>query len=142
MLAEAKNSIRKGIGTITRQSSIYETAAWGNEQQDDFLNQVIIVETNLDAHSALDNILEIENKLGRKRSVKNAPRTIDIDILFFNKALLNEENLKIPHPEIQNRRFVLVPLHELSPRFKHPILQKTVHQLLKECTDNLDVNKF
>ena len=142
MLAEAKKFIQKEVGKIIRQSSIYETAAWGNEKQDDFLNQVIIVETKLDSHLTLETILKIENNLGRKRSVKNAPRTIDIDILFFNKTILNEKHLKIPHPEIQNRRFVLVPLNELSPLLLHPVLKCTVHQLLQKCKDQLNVNKF
>ena len=80
--------------------------------------------------------------MGRVRTVKNAPRIIDIDILFFNKDIIQEAHLAVPHPEIQNRRFVLVPLNELSPGFKHPVLNKTIHQLLINCPDQLDVKKF
>ena len=80
--------------------------------------------------------------MGRKRSYKNAARIIDIDILFFNKDIVNETDLQIPHPHLQQRRFTLVPLHELSPRFKHPQNGKTMHQLLKECTDPLAVKKI
>jgi 2-amino-4-hydroxy-6-hydroxymethyldihydropteridine diphosphokinase len=86
-------------------------------------------------------VLEIENKMGRVRTVKNAPRTIDIDILFFNKEIITTKDLVVPHPEIQNRRFVLVPLNELSPNFIHPVLQQNIHQLLTGCSDMLEVRK-
>ncbi|MEO6672913.1 MAG: 2-amino-4-hydroxy-6-hydroxymethyldihydropteridine diphosphokinase, partial [Ginsengibacter sp.] len=78
----------------------------------------------------------------RIRTEKNAPRIIDIDILFFNKEIICEKDLIVPHPEIQNRRFVLVPLNELSPQFKHPVINKTIHRLLEICPDKLDVKKF
>jgi 2-amino-4-hydroxy-6-hydroxymethyldihydropteridine diphosphokinase len=141
-ILQAINHIEKKIGKIVRQSHLYQTAAWGKTNQPDFLNQVIIVETKLDAEKIMQLILLIEEKLGRIRTVKNAARTIDIDILFFNKEIMNQKNLIIPHPEIQNRRFVLIPLNELSPNFKHPLLQKNIHRLLKICPDKLDVKKF
>lgn len=134
--------IKKQIGKVTRASSLYVTAAWGNTHQPDFLNQVIIVESSLDAATAIDLILLIEEKMGRVRTVKNAPRIIDIDILFFNHDIIRLPNLTVPHPELQNRRFVLIPLNELSPQMKHPVLNKTVHQLLLSCGDPLDVKKF
>jgi 2-amino-4-hydroxy-6-hydroxymethyldihydropteridine diphosphokinase len=90
----------------------------------------------------MQTILNIEKKMGRIRTVKNAPRVIDIDILFFNKEIIEQEHLCIPHPQIQNRRFVLVPLNQLSPNLKHPALSKTVHQLLINCPDKLNVKKF
>jgi len=80
--------------------------------------------------------------MGRVRTTKNAPRIIDIDILFFNTEIIAEKILTVPHPEIENRRFVLIPLNELSPGFTHPINKKTIHQLLAACTDTLDVKKF
>ena len=80
--------------------------------------------------------------MGRVRTKKNAPRIIDIDILFFNKEIIAEKILTVPHPKIQNRRFVLIPLNELSPNFKHPVIKKTIHQLLVNCYDTLDVKKF
>ena len=80
--------------------------------------------------------------MGRVRTVKNAPRVIDIDILFFNKAIIEEKILSVPHPQIQFRRFVLIPLNELSPNFKHPVLQQNIHQLLTNCSDPLNVKKF
>lgn len=141
-LLQAIKLIKKKIGRVIRQSKLYATAAWGNTNQPDFLNQVIVVETTLAAAEIIKNILSIETEMGRIRTVKNAPRIIDIDILFFNKEMIREKDLIVPHPEIQNRRFVLVPLNELSPGLKHPVLKKTIHQLLEDCTDTLYVKKF
>ena len=141
-LAKAILQIEKLIGRVIRQSGLYSTAAWGNTKQPDFLNQVIIVETELTAIQTMQTILKIEKKMGRIRTIKNAPRIIDIDILFFNKEIIDQKDLIIPHPQIQNRRFVLVPLNQLSPNLKHPVLKKTVHQLLIHCPDNLNVKKF
>ena len=141
-LAKAILQIQKQIGSVTRQSSLYSTAAWGNTKQPDFLNQVIVVDTDLSAVQTMQTILTIEKKMGRVRTVKNAPRIIDIDILFFNKEIIDLPDLSIPHPQIQNRRFVLIPLNQLSPNLKHPLLKKTVHQLLMHCPDMLNVKKF
>ncbi len=141
-LLTAIKNIAKQIGNVTRQSSLYATAAWGNTEQPDFLNQVIVVETTLSALQTIEVILNIENKMGRVRTIKNAPRMIDIDILFFNKEIIAEKNLAVPHPEIENRQFVLIPLNELSPNFKHPVSHKTIHQLLLHCADALNVKKF
>jgi len=121
---------------------LYSTAAWGNTQQPDFLNQVIVVQTKLTAQQTIQTILSIEKKMGRVRTVKNAPRIIDIDILFFNKDIIKEKNLEVPHPHIPNRRFVLIPLNELSPNLKHPVFQQSVHYLLENCKDPLNVKKF
>lgn len=141
-LAKAIRQIDKQIGRINRTSSLYATAAWGNTKQPDFLNQVILVESNLSAQQTMKTILKIEKQMGRVRTVKNAPRIIDIDILFFNKEIIEEDQLSVPHPQIQNRRFVLIPLNQLSPNLKHPVLKKTVHQLLLHCPDTLNVKKF
>lgn len=141
-LAEAIKNIKRDIGKITRESNLYVTAAWGNTNQPDFLNQVIVVETKISAFQTIKSILAIEKKMGRIRTIKNAPRVIDIDILFFNKEVISEKDLTVPHPEIQNRRFVLIPLNELSPNFKHPVFQQSIHYLLKKCKDRLDVKKF
>jgi len=127
---------------MQRKSAIYQTAAWGNTDQPDFLNQVIIVQTKLTAWQTMQSILQIEKEMGRLRTVKNAPRIIDIDILFFNKEIIHTVELTVPHPQLQNRRFVLVPLNELSPNFKHPALKKNIHQLFIHCTDKLNVKKF
>lgn len=141
-LLKAISLIEKRMGKIIRRSGLYATAAWGNTQQPDFLNQVIIVETKLAAAETMHTILEIEKKMGRLRTVKNAPRIIDIDILFFNKEIINDTDLQVPHPQIQNRRFVLTPMNELSPNFKHPVLKRSVHYLFMHCADKLNVKKF
>lgn len=138
----AQKSIIKKTGRMQRRSAIYQTAAWGNTEQPDFLNQVIIVQTKLTAVQTMQTILQIEKEMGRMRTVKNAPRIIDIDILFFNKEIINTAELTVPHPQLQNRRFVLVPLNELSPNFKHPVLKKNIHQLFIHCHDKLNVKKF
>lgn len=140
-LTKAKKGITKNVGIITRSSHIYITAAWGYTAQPDFLNQVIVLHTKLTASQTLQQILNIENNMGRVRTVVNAPRIIDIDILFFNKDIIHTTTLKIPHPEIANRKFVLIPLNQLSPNFIHPILQQNIHQLLSNCTDSLNVKK-
>ncbi len=141
-LSIAIKNITQKIGGVIRKSKLYTTAAWGNTNQPDFLNQVIVVETKHTALQTIKTILGIEEEMGRVRTKKNAPRIIDIDILFFNKEIIAEKILTVPHPKIQNRRFVLIPLNELSPNFKHPVIKKTMHQLLVNCYDTLDVKKF
>ena len=141
-LSRAIQRIEKEIGSLIRQSGLYLTAAWGKTDQPDFLNQVIIVETKLTAMDTMQNILAIEKKMGRIRTKKNAPRIIDIDILFFNKEITQQAELTLPHPEIQNRRFVLIPLNELSANFIHPVCNKTIHHLLRICPDKLAVKKI
>jgi 2-amino-4-hydroxy-6-hydroxymethyldihydropteridine diphosphokinase len=141
-LLKAKNEIIERCGNILKASDVYETAAWGNEKQESFLNQVLKIETSHPAQKLLKIILQVEENLGRKRQLKYGPRTIDIDILFFNNEIINEEGLKIPHPQIQNRRFVLIPMMEIAPDKIHPLFNKTISQLLLECSDPLEVNKF
>ena len=141
-LVLAIKNIEKYIGPIIKLSSLYSTAAWGNNKQPDFLNQVIIVQTLLAPQIVLNEILAIEEKMGRVRTVKNAARIIDIDILFFNSEIIKEKDLVIPHPEIQNRRFVLIPLVEIAGLILHPILKKNAQELLNICTDNLNVQKI
>jgi len=141
-LQQARDHIATHFGQIIQQSFIYETAAWGKTDQPNFLNQVLLIRTLPDAAALMQNILDVEKKMGRLRSKKFSQRIIDIDILFFNREIINQPQLVIPHPEIQNRRFVLVPMNEIAPQFIHPVLHKTVQTLLKECMDNLDVKKL
>lgn len=141
-LLMALNNISREIGAVIQQSSLYSTQAWGNTNQPDFLNQVVVVTTNFTALQTLDIILEIEIKMGRVRTIKNAPRVIDIDILFFNSDVISLVNLSVPHPEIENRRFVLIPLNELAPDLKHPVSQNSMHTLLLNCIDTLEVKKL
>ncbi len=138
----AEKYIEALTGKIESRSSFYKTAAWGNEDQPDFLNSVIVVKTKHHAKKALEIILDIERIMGRKRTVKNAPRIIDIDILFFNDEVIHSKDLIVPHREIPNRRFVLTPLNEISPSLVHPVLHKTAAQLLAECGDQLNVQKI
>jgi 2-amino-4-hydroxy-6-hydroxymethyldihydropteridine diphosphokinase len=140
-LSAARNYITTEIGEITKASSLYATAAWGNTNQPDFLNQVIIVQSDFSAANTMETILTIEENMGRVRTQKNAPREIDIDILFFNNDIIHLPELIVPHPLIQERKFVLIPLYEIAPNFKHPILLKTPQELLEVCTDSLDVQK-
>jgi 2-amino-4-hydroxy-6-hydroxymethyldihydropteridine diphosphokinase len=141
-MQQARTNIELICGQLLQVSSLYETAPWGKKDQSDFLNQVLLLETKLDPHALLKAILWIEEKGGRIRTVKNAPRTIDIDILFYNHLILEEPGLCIPHPRIAERRFVLEPLNEISPEFLHPVLGKTISRLLLECTDELAVKKI
>lgn len=149
-ILEARKSISLQIGSIKKESSLYQTAAWGVENQPSFLNQVLEVSTFLSAQEILTQIEAIEKKLGRKRYQKWYARTIDVDILYYENEILEEEentengtkNLKVPHPFLHERRFTLVPLVEIAPNFIHPVLQKTNKQLLEVCLDKLPVEEF
>jgi 2-amino-4-hydroxy-6-hydroxymethyldihydropteridine diphosphokinase len=141
-LAEARELIIAADGQILVASALYETAAWGKTDQPDFLNQALEVATARDAPAWLLTLLTIEEHMGRRRAEKYGPRIIDIDILFFNNSIIRDPGLIIPHPEIQNRRFALTPLEEIAPFLIHPVLQKTIRQLLAECTDPLAVKQF
>ncbi len=138
-MRQATKMIEATLGRVVQQSSIYATKAWGPIPQPDFLNQAIEVQTVFPPEFVLNSILKIEKYFGRKRDVKYGPRTLDIDILFYGNCIVNRTHLSIPHPEIQNRKFALIPLNEMRANFVHPILKKTMSQLLKECKDELDV---
>jgi 2-amino-4-hydroxy-6-hydroxymethyldihydropteridine diphosphokinase len=141
-LSKAMHLLGQCCGKILQYSSVYETEPWGKKDQGSFYNQVLLLETTLDPQTLLSEILSVEEKMGRQRSEKNGPRTIDIDILFYNDAIVSEPGLEIPHPRIQFRRFVLTPLNEIAPTYKHPTLQKTIATLLHQCEDPLKVTKI
>jgi 2-amino-4-hydroxy-6-hydroxymethyldihydropteridine diphosphokinase len=138
-LNKAKRMVAANSGIILKESSIYETAAWGKTDQKAFLNQVIVITTDLAAEKLMQSLLDIEQQLGRIRTEKFGPRTIDLDILFFDELVMKSKLVTLPHPAIQDRRFVLVPLAELSPKKMHPVYKQTVTSLLKKCTDTLAV---
>ena len=140
-LLKAIALINEQCGPLIRASSVYETEAWGKTDQPSFLNQALEISTSLNARQLMRKILKIEKEMGRIRQEKLGPRIIDIDILLFGNEIHDLRFLKIPHPEMQNRRFVLVPLAEINSSLLHPVLKKTIAELLEECPDNLQVSK-
>jgi len=134
--------INEKVGKITRQSHIYETEPWGFESSDLFWNQVLELAVLISPQEVLNSTQQIEHQLGRTRAAQHYDsRIIDIDILFYGDQIISLENLTIPHPRIQDRKFALVPLNEIAPDLIHPALQKSISQLLLECPDQLRVEK-
>jgi 2-amino-4-hydroxy-6-hydroxymethyldihydropteridine diphosphokinase len=140
-LALVLSYIEQEAGSIHALSSIYETAAWGYTDQPDFLNQALLIHTKLDANTLMKHLLAIEKKMGREREIPLGPRIIDIDIIYFNDEIINNELLTIPHPRLSERRFVLLPISEIASDYIHPILSKNNATLLKDCGDSLAVYK-
>lgn len=141
-LNKAIEAIAEKVGSISSTSSVYETEAWGKTDQPGFLNLAIAIETLLAPLELLENVLLIEKELGRTRHEKWGARMIDIDIIFYEEYIVNDENkLIIPHPEMQNRKFVLEPLAEIAPDLIHPIFKLSVLQMLKTLCDPLAVEK-
>ena len=141
-LRQAKKRLSEELGEISAQSSVYETAAWGNERQDSFYNQLVEGSTSLNPTELLSVILGIESEMGRERIVKWSPRIIDIDILFFGKEIISTEQLLVPHPMFHLRRFTLVPLVEMMPDRIDPRSGRAMQELLNDLTDNLEVKKI
>tara|TARA_B100001142_G_scaffold131569_1_gene133123 strand:- start:355 stop:840 length:486 start_codon:yes stop_codon:yes gene_type:complete len=142
LLREALVLINKKVGLVIDISKIYESTAWGVEKQTDYLNQIIKVETKLLASEVLSAILIIEEKLGRVRVKKWGERLIDIDILFYNNEIINTPSLCVPHKYMHKRMFVLVPLNEIAAEKIHPIYNKTIEFLMKECRDTELVKEY
>ena len=140
-LQQALRQIEALCGSISCASSIYETAAWGNTNQPSFYNQAVKLITPLAPEALLEQLLAIELEMGRVREEKYGPRTIDLDILMIDDKVEDTQKLTIPHPQLHNRRFALLPLAEIAPSPHHPILDKTVSELLVNCPDTLDVQK-
>ncbi|MCL7987892.1 2-amino-4-hydroxy-6-hydroxymethyldihydropteridine diphosphokinase [Sphingobacterium sp. lm-10] len=134
-LQAARIEIEAQIGQMMQASSLYQSDAWGIEDQPTFLNQVLFIQTTLSANELLAACQHIENKLGRVREIKWGARVIDIDILYFNHDIVEEVHLTIPHPYISERNFTLVPLVEIAPNYIHPMLNKTNFELLRQSND-------
>ena len=140
-------NLRAAINNLTPQmvvknkSSVYETPPWGFTEQAPFLNQVIMVNTYLAPEALLSHLKRLETALGRVPGLKNGPRLIDIDILFYDDLMLDTAPLAIPHPRLHERAFVLVPLAEIAPDLIHPVLGKPIHELLDDV-DRSDIKLF
>jgi len=140
-LQTALKRIEETCGAISHYSSIYETAAWGNTDQPSFFNQAVVLSTTLSPEALIDQLLTIELEMGRIRDQKYGPRTIDLDILMIDGLIFNTEKLTIPHPQMHNRRFALLPMLEVAPTLIHPLLDQSIEDLLLNCPDTLDVQK-
>src|SRR5574344_221875 len=152
-LKNASSRIQEEIGPIILKSHFYETEPWGFEAPTNFLNQAMVVDTQYSSQEVLERVLSIEKELGRVR-VENAEkeasgstrtyasRPMDIDLMFYNSQIINTPHLQIPHPRMHLRRFVLQPLCDIIPDFRHPILKQSICQLLKQCPDTGTVLKF
>jgi 2-amino-4-hydroxy-6-hydroxymethyldihydropteridine diphosphokinase len=140
---EVMDLIPEMIGPVTKQSSFYETEPWGFSSEEFFLNRALQILTYLSPEEVIQKIDQIEKTFGRERSGScYSSRTMDIDILFYDDLVLDHDTLKIPHPRMQDRRFVLVPLDEIAHELIHPVFRKTIGELLRDCTDTGDVRKF
>jgi 2-amino-4-hydroxy-6-hydroxymethyldihydropteridine diphosphokinase len=142
LIEEANFLLSQIFGNPQAFSSIYETEAWGGLSSISYFNQVLVYETNEKPQFILNSIMNIEQKMGRQRKVKWGDRNMDIDILYYGSKLINKEDLTIPHPFIQDRRFVLVPLNDVLPDFVHPILFKSHSELLDLCKDQSQVSVY
>jgi 2-amino-4-hydroxy-6-hydroxymethyldihydropteridine diphosphokinase len=142
-LDHALEKIEEYVGPVIKSSAIYETEPWGFRAKGEFLNLVVKAETELNPHELLDKIQNIETLLGRIRKKKRySSRIIDIDILLYDDLIIHEPDLKIPHPLMHERKFVLVPLSEIAPDLIHPVLKKSFSSLLEICEDTGVVNKY
>lgn len=138
-LLRAIELISEKVGEVAQKSGVYETASWGTSNEPNYLNQVIKVYTNLLPIDLLNTCLAIEAEIGRTRNIKWENRLIDIDILFYGNEVISGKDLTVPHPYIQERKFVLVPLNEIAASFEHPVLKHSVQHLLDACKDDLPV---
>jgi len=141
-LGEAKRLISQQCGPISSSSAVYETAAWGKEDQPAFLNQVLVIHTALGPVELMAAILVIEQQMGRLRRERNGERNIDIDILYYENEVHELPELTIPHPRIYMRKFALIPLLELNPAKIDPVHNKTIQALLEACPDSLEVKEL
>ena len=143
MISRARMLINIFIGPVVNKSSVYLTSPWGMKDQDDFYNQTLEVHTVLNLKETFQNIQTIESVLKKEKSKDpNGPRNIDIDLLFFDDEIYDSEDIKVPHPRMHLRNFVLIPLNEMTPEFVHPILKKSISELATACEDSLAVKRL
>jgi len=126
---------------VRRKSPVYETPPWGFKDQPAFLNQVVMAETYLDAEALLSHLKRLETALGREPGFPNGPRSIDMDILFYDDQIIETESVVIPHPRLHQRAFVLVPLNDIAPDLIHPVLDKPVSELLLDV-DRMEIVEY
>ncbi|WP_431292143.1 2-amino-4-hydroxy-6-hydroxymethyldihydropteridine diphosphokinase [Pedobacter sp. P26] len=142
-LKKAIELLNDKIGKVIAISSLYETAAWGKTDQPAFLNQAVALQTNLSALEVLDLALSIEQELGRVRKDKWGERLIDIDLILFGNEIINiPDKLQVPHPHMQDRKFVMEPLAEIAPEVIHPVLGETILSISRNIDDPLEVKKL
>ena len=135
----AIKQIEANCGVVYKKSALYKTATWGGVPQQEFINQALVLKTDMSAKKLMKQLLHIERLMGRERTTKMGPRTIDLDIILMDETVVFSEFLTLPHPLLQERKFVLLPMATIAPTAFHPVLNKTIEQLLKECTDDLEV---
>ena len=140
----AINFISKDIAVPEKISNLYLSEPWGFKSEHNFLNCVISIKTNLSPEELLSKTINIENQMKRLRTTSNSyeDRTIDIDLLFIDNKIVDTEKIKIPHPKIQDRKFVLLPMNDIAPDFIHPLNNKTISDLLNECKDKTKISIF
>ncbi len=141
-LGLALGFLQARAGLVEKVSSVYETEPWGFDAENSFLNVAVCLTTGLSPFELLDCCLNIEKELGRVKHEKNGiyvSRPIDIDLLFYGQQVISASRLQLPHPFLHLRKFVLVPLNEIVPGFRHPLLNETIETLLSKCTDSLEV---
>jgi 2-amino-4-hydroxy-6-hydroxymethyldihydropteridine diphosphokinase len=142
-LREALGHIQSKLGILEAISSVYETQAWGSSSQKLYLNQVVRMRSHLSPQNLLAGIAAIEQSFGRVRgNDRNADRSMDIDILFYNQEIIDTDEIQVPHPRLHLRKFVLIPLCEIDPAYHHPLFGRNIQQLLADCGDSLLVEKI
>lgn len=142
-LYQAIHSIEITCGILKQKSSIYETTAWGFASFNNFLNQVVSIDTNLSPQNLLLELLTIETNMGRERNAAHyEDRIIDLDIIAFDDLILESQNLTIPHPQYHKRTFVVWPLAEIAPHHWHPLQQKTAFELKQDLADQTEIKLY
>lgn len=141
-LLEARQWIDREVGRVIGESSVYQTSPWGGIDQPDYLNQVWQIQTNLNPFQLMATLLELEKRANRERTQRWGARTLDLDLLFYDDYRIRTDFLTLPHPRIQDRNFVLVPLAEIAPDWRHPVLKQTVSYLAAHSPDEENVQVF